>query len=408
MTDLLNVDEAIKRVLQELKRLPGEDIPLPEALERWLAEDVSAAHDLPPFANSGVDGYALRAADSSEDGAVSLKVVDDILAGSLPSRSLFPGEAARIMTGAIVPDGADAVIPVEDTTNASFSNSDTEIPTSIIIRRRLKPGENIRPAGESVRQGQRVLPRGRKLRPADIGMLASLGQAKVNVVSKPKVVIISSGDELLDLHEVSQPGKIYDSNSYALAAQIEQVGAIPVRLPIVPDQLDAIRGAFIQAIEMCPQIILSSAGVSVGVVDLIRKVLDDLGSVSFWRVNLRPGKPFAFGKLNDIPFFGLPGNPVSAMVTFEVFVRPAIAALLGAPTTPNTIHATVAHDLESDGRRSYLRVKLKTEGKQVTASLTGTQSSGALFSLVEADGLLIVPEGIHKVEKGSILPVQLL
>lgn len=408
MTDLLNVDDAIKQVLQEFKRLPSENISLAMALGRWLAEDVIASHNLPPFANSGVDGYAVHAADSRAGTEVSLRVVDDILAGSVPSKAIFPGEAARIMTGAAIPEGADAVVPVEDTSSNWLSNRDAEIPPSIIISRALSPGENIRPAGESVRQGQRVLPCGRRLRPADIGILASLGQATVNVISKPVVVIISSGDELLDLHQAHQPGKIHDSNSYALAAQIEQAGGIAIRLPIVPDQIDAIRAAFTQAIEMRPQIILSSAGVSVGVVDLIRNMLDELGTVSFWRVNLRPGKPLAFGKLGDIPFFGLPGNPVSAMVTFEVFVRPAIATMLGAPTDPNTIYASVAHDLESDGRRSYLRVKLKTEGNQVTASITGTQSSGALFSLVEADGLLIIPEGIHKVEKGTVLPVQLL
>lgn len=411
MADLLNVEAALAHILQKFTSLPSEQIALTHALGRVLAEDIVSDINLPPFANSSMDGYAVRAEDvsgASSESPVRLRVVMDIPAGSFPTETIGEGQAARIMTGAPLPDGADAVVPVEQTDSNWRAGGDIALAEQVGILQAARPGDSVRPAGEDVHIGQTVLQAGTILRPQDIGILAALGHAQVAVVRQPRVAIVSTGDELVDVDEPLGPGKIRDSNSHTLAGLVASYGGIPLRQPIARDTLEAVRAMFRTVLEQQPDLIISSAGVSVGTFDVVRAVLDELGEVQFWRVNVRPGKPLAFGQIQGVPFFGLPGNPVSAMVTFDVFVRPALLKLLHRTDDAETITAVTGEDMRSDGRRSYIRVRLENENGQVIARTTGTQSSGALMSMVLADGLLIIPEDVTFVPAGTELPVRLL
>ena len=411
MADLLDVDTAVARIIEGVTSLPVETVGIDEALGRILGEDIRADISLPPFPNSSVDGYAVRAQDvagASRQAPAALTVVMDIPAGKAPDRAVGPSEAARIMTGAPVPAGADAIIPVEDTDSTWRAASSSSLPTEVRIYTSAQPGANIRPVGEDIQAGQTLLNAGTLLRPQDIGVMAALGQALIPVIRQPKVAILSTGDELVSVEETLTPGKIRDSNSYTIAGLVSTYGGVPLRLPIARDTLNDVRRLFSQALEQQPDIVISSAGVSVGAFDVVRTVLDELGEVNFWRVNLRPGKPLAYGHLRGVPFFGLPGNPVSAMVTFEVFVRPMLLRLAGRPDRVSMATAIVGEDIQSDGRRSYLRVRLQRDNGRLMARLTGTQSSGALMSMVLADGLLIVPENASFVRAGEELPVALL
>lgn len=410
MSDLMNVDQAVEQVLQHFACLPSENVRLPSALNRIVAVDIIAPVNIPPFANSSMDGFAVRAADTQGAGntPVTLRVVMDIPAGAVPQGSLHAGEAARIMTGASMPAGADAVVPVENTNAQWTPGSDTPLPPTVQISRSVNAGDYVRPAGEDIQAGAQVIPAGRIIRAAEIGILASMGMEYVSVIRQPRVAILSTGDELIDLGEPLTPGKIRDSNSYMLSALIETYGAVPLRLPIARDTLEDVRQRFAEALENKPDMIISSAGVSVGAFDVVRSVMDEMGRINFWRINLRPGKPLAFGHLGGVPFFGLPGNPVSAMVTFDVFVRPALLRLRGGDERVPIIQAIVGEDLRSDGRRSYLRVTLRREHGVWIANTTGTQSSGALTSMMLADGLLIVPEDMGTIPAGTTLPVRLL
>jgi molybdopterin molybdotransferase len=412
MTDLWSVDDALTRILQEVAPLPAERAALLDSLNRVLAEDIRAEVNLPPFANSSMDGYAVRAADvagASRDHPVSLKISMDIPAGAAPERLLGQGEAARIMTGAPLPPGADAVVPVEQTDGRWTPGGHETLPSTVQIYRSAQPAENVRQIGEDIRAGHVVLAVGTLLRAPEIGVLASLGYMYVPVIRQPRVAILSTGDELVDLDQPQPPGKIRDSNSYTLAALVQTYHGFPIRLPIARDNLEDVRRRFHEALEQHPDLILSSAGVSVGAFDVVRAVLDELGKIEFWRINLRPGKPLAYGSIQSVPFFGLPGNPVSAMVTFDIFVRPVLCRMGSRAEHTPTIDVITGEDIRSDGRRSYLRVKLTPhENGQLIAHLTGTQSSGVLTSMVQADGLLIVPEGLTLVPAGSPLPVRLL
>jgi len=409
---LLSVDEALARILDAISALPAEHVPVAQAMGRVLAEDLTAQIDIPPFANSSMDGYAVRAVDVTTAGPVSairLKVTMEILAGTTPESALAPGEAARIMTGAPLPPGADAVVPVEQTGDSWLSDGATVLPELVEIFRSVQPGDYVRAVGEDVRAGQTILNAGTLLRPQDIGVLVSLGESRVPVFRQPRVVIIATGDELVDVDEPLSPGKIRNSNSYVLAGLVTQMGGIPIPLPVARDTIDDVRRCFLDALAHQPDMIVSSAGVSVGTHDVVRGVVEELGEVSLWRVNLRPGKPLAFGHVQGVPFFGLPGNPVSSMVTFDIFVRPALQRQSGEKSEHlPLVMAVLGEDIGSDGRRSYLRVKLTQEGDTVIALLTGTQSSGALLSMVLADGLLIIPEGVTFAPAGSQYPVRLL
>ncbi len=411
VTQLLSVDEALSRILDGIAPLPAERVKLSDSLGRVLAEDLRAEINLPPFPNSALDGYAVRSDDvaaAAPQSPVQLRVTMDIPAGKPPDSPLTAGQAARIMTGAPLPIGADAVVPVEQTDARWQPDRPIELPSVVQIYRSARPGDGIRQVGDDLRAGQRVAAAGTVLRAQEIGVLASLGHVYVPVVRQPRVAILSTGDELIDIHEPLTPGKIHDSNGYMLAALAATYNAVPLRLPVARDTLDDVRRRFRQALEQRPDVILSSAGVSVGAFDVVRTVLAELGQIDFWRINLRPGKPLAFGHLQGVPFFGLPGNPVSAIVTFDVFVRPVLLRLGNRTDQASTITVITGEDIESDGRRSYLRVKLVSEDGQLKARLTGTQISSALISMVLADGLLIVPEGVTHVPAGTPLPVRLL
>ena len=410
VTELLSVDAATSRILRGIQPLPAETLPLDDALDRVLAADIVSPVDVPPFANSSMDGFAVRAADVSGatgDAPARLDVVMDIPAGTAPTGTVGAGQAARIMTGAPLPDGADAVVPVENTDHVYAQDGQAALPPSVQIRRAVRPGDSVRVAGEDIRTGQRVLGAGTLLRPQELGVLAALGYADVAVVRRPVVAIVSTGDELVAANEPLAPGKIRDSNSYTLAGLVRTYGGIALRLPIARDSVDDVRARFREALAAKPDIIISSAGVSVGTFDVVRTVLAELGQVDFWRINLRPGNPLAYGQLEGVRFFGLPGNPVSAMVTFDVFVRPMLLRLSQRPDAVPTARARISEALKSDGRRSYLRVTLTRENGNLVATTTGTQSSGALTSMVLADGLLIVPEDVTEVAAGSELEVRL-
>ncbi|MCY4146342.1 MAG: molybdopterin molybdotransferase MoeA [Chloroflexi bacterium] len=411
MPQLLSVDKALAQILDDMQPLDSENVALAEALDRVIASDIAAPLDLPPFDNSAMDGYAIRHKDSvnaSQQQPATLRVTQDIPAGAAPTSALQPGQAARIMTGAPIPPGCSAVAPVEDTNDNWRKRGNPALPEEVQVYSDYAFGANIRRKGENIERGATIMRAGTVIQPAEIGMLAAIGCARFAVVRKPKVVILSSGDELVDVHEALDAGKIRDTNSYALAGLIRQAGGIPIRLPIARDNLSDIRALYNRALGINPDMIISSAGVSVGAADLVREVMDELGDIDFWRINMRPGKPLAYGALQGIPFFGLPGNPVSTMVTFEVFVRPALAKLARRALRRKTLTATIAEDLRSDGRRSYNRVRLAREGACIVAHSTGSQSSGALMSMLLADGLAIIPEGQRLAPAGSELPVLLL
>jgi molybdopterin molybdotransferase len=420
MTDnaraLLAVDEALAHVLATFSRLPAEEIAVEDGLGRVLAADIRAASDLPPFTNSSMDGYAVRAADvrgASEGKPVRLEVIADIPAGTPPSVTINAGQAARIMTGAPMPAGADAVVPVEQTDDApkGFKGEDrfgAPFPAQIGVFQPSSVGDYVRPIGEDVQAGQVVLYSDRVLRPADLGVLAGLGLTHVQVTRRPVVAVLSTGDELLEAHEPLAPGKIRDTNSYTVTALVQQAGAQAVRLGIARDSIKDVQNHLEQALVSGADLILSSAGVSVGAFDVVKAAVQSLGALGFWRVNMRPGKPLAFGNVRGVPFLGLPGNPVSAMVAFAVFAHPAILKMAGRDWQAVTREAEVAEALTSDGRQSYIRVTLERVNGSLLAHSTGNQSSGVLMSLVHADGLLIVPAGMTAIPAGTRLPVRLL
>jgi len=410
LANLLSVREAQQRILATFQPLPAVQTPLEQAIGCILAQDLLAANDLPLFDNSGMDGFAVRSADvqqATRQSAVTLKVVADIPAGTQPTVTLSADQAARIMTGAPLPAGADAVVPVEET---GFSNEvQSPPPAEVQIFLAVRPGEYTRPRGQDVRAGQTVLRAGHRLRPRDLGLLASLGTARVAVHRRPQVALLSSGDELVAIDAPLEPGKIRDANSYILAAELEQRGWNVLRLGVARDELADVRRRLQIAVEHGVDLILTSAGVSVGAFDYVRSAIEEHGALNFWRVNMRPGKPVVFGDYHHIPLIGLPGNPVSAFVTFHVFVIPAINRLAGLPPdTRRLVRAHLAHKIESDGRESYLRATVTFQDGEWVASLTGHQGSGNLFALTQANALLIVPSGVKSLPVRETLDAWIL
>lgn len=409
---MLSVIEARDLILNAVHPLSAETLSweaIPYTAGRALAETITANQDLPPFANSSMDGFAVRSADVSSatpENPVTLQVVGEIPAGSAPQFIVMPGTAARIMTGAMLPDGADCIVPVEDTD----AHMRREQPTQVQINTAAKVGAYVRPVGEDLHAGQTVLDRGRVLRPADIGVLASTGVMHIQVTRRPRVAVLSTGDELVMPGEALQPGQIRDANAPALCAAIVTLGAIPLPLGIARDTEAAVESALQSALDQGADLILSSAGVSVGAYDVVKTVVERLGALNFWKVNLRPGKPLAFGNVAHVPYLGLPGNPVSSLVTFDLFARPLILKLAGLADRARLITVMTGEAIRSDGRESYLRARLDAAPDQAypVATLTGTQSSGALSSLVQADVLLIIPAGVTAVEAGSQLQARLL
>lgn len=403
----LSVDEALDLVLSRITVLADETVDLLDALGRVLARPIAAKVNLPPFANSAMDGYALRADDvtgAGSDSPVVLRVVADIAAGTNPTVEVVAGTAARIMTGGPLPAGADAVVPVEFT-DEPWREADRPLPEHIAIYKNVNPGDYVRYPGEDVRAGTLVIEEGAVLRPQEIGMLAALGYAEVPVIRRPRVGILATGDELVDVTSSLSPGKIRNSNSFVQAAQVRSLGGIPISLGIAKDTEADVREKLNTAINERVDLLISSAGVSVGAYDVVKAVLDKSGDVGFWRVRMRPGKPLAFGSYGGIPYLGMPGNPVSAMVSFEIFARPAILKMCGQSRLKRPrIDAIVQEDIRSDGRESYIRAQIsKDERGRYVARTTGSQGSHIMTSMVMANALLVVPEGVIEVTPGTTL-----
>jgi molybdopterin molybdotransferase len=393
---MLTVEEALEAILSRIHVLETERVELIGSLGRVLAETIVSRREIPPWPNSSMDGYAVRAADT---GAVELSVVGQIAAGAMPARPVTSGEAMRILTGAPMPDGADAVVPQEDVTSANGK---------IRLAARVAPGAYVRPAGEDVRVGDRLLEPGSVLGPAEIGLLATLGYTQARVFRRPRVAILSTGNELADLGTEPGPGQIPNTNTYSLMAQVIDAGAEPINLGVVADRLDTITERLRAGLDA--DVLLSSAGVSVGDLDFVKEALSQLGAeLHLWKVSMRPGKPITFGSVRGRPVFGLPGNPVSAMVTFELFVRPALRRMAGHRQLQRPrIVAHAAERIANPGiRRGYLRVSLTRDGGEWRARLTGNQGSGILRSMVLADGLAVVP-GDAVVDEGQAVEVILL
>ena len=404
MSQLLSVAEAQQRLLKFFPVLGVEYVDLAQAAGRVLAEAVAAQLDLPPFPNSSMDGFAVRVVDTagaSLEHPVILDVVADVPAGAMVELTLEPGQAARIMTGAPLLPGADGVAPVEDT-DFNHRQAGVEAPRQVKIYRGPRPGENIRPKGQDVRSSEKVMQPGACLRPQDVGFLSMLGVSSVPVRRLPRVAVFSTGDELLPVEEPLTPGKIHDANTYILMALVQEAGGDPINLGIVPDQAEAVQACLDRALSARVDLILSSAGVSVGAFDFVRMVVEQRGRLDFWRVNMRPGKPLAFGEFQGVPFIGLPGNPVSAFVGFEVFVRQALSKMIGIEAAWRRSQRVVLSEaIESDGRESYLRAIVSQEGERLVARLTGHQGSGNLRSLVQANALLIIPSGVKSLPAGA-------
>jgi molybdopterin molybdotransferase len=394
---VLSVEEAREHILAHLTPLEAETIPLLQALGRALVSDVLAVAPIPPHDNSAMDGYAIRH-DDLRDGVRALSVVGQVSAGSVWPGTLTPGQALRIMTGAPVPAGADTVVRFEDTETDK---------SAVLINRIPALGANVRYAGEDVRAGDLVLSAGRALGPPEIGMLASLGLPAVRVHRRPRVAILATGDEILPIVAPSQPGKIRDINSYTNAAQVMSAGGEPLVLEVAPDQESALVERLGRALELKADLIITSGGVSVGDFDLVKQVLAAQGSLEFWWVNMKPGRPLAFGMLGGVPLLALPGNPVAAMLGMLLFGVPAIRRLLGAlPQDPPSVRAQLAEPVErKDGRRHYLRVTLADGPDGPVARLTGDQGSGILSSMVRADGLAVILESVERLDAGSIVQV---
>jgi molybdopterin molybdotransferase len=411
MNEYLTVAEALEAVLAGITVLPAETVPLLDALGRVLAEPVSAHDSLPPFANSSMDGYALQANDSqsaTNDRPVELRVIGDIAAGAVADITISPGTAARIMTGAPLPPGADAVIPVEDTNEAWRDQVRPQL-TSVQIRRAVQTGDYVRWPGEDVQAGQVVLEAGHLLRPQEIGVLASLGVSQVKVIMRPRVGILATGDELIAVDEPLQPGKIRNSNGYAQQAQVMALGAIPVSLGVARDTKADVRAKLQAGLDAGVDLFISSAGVSVGAYDVVKAVLEEEGAIGFWRVRMRPGKPLAYGRYKGVPYLGLPGNPVSAMVSFERFARPAILKMGGKQKLARPqVTVVMQEDIHSDGRESYLRAIVQRTENGYIATTTGQQGSHMMTSLVKANALVIVPDGVQHVNQGEHLVALML
>ncbi len=398
------VSEAIKVILEHIEPCGSEEVSIFDSTGRVLAEDVYSNRDHPPYDVSAMDGYAVRSEDigtASRENPAVLTIVDDIKAGSMPKRAVEGGQAVRIMTGAPVPQGADTVVRVEDT--------DTD-GTVVKIFTPAPAGTDIRRKGENLREGEQVLHAGMDLKPAEVGILAMVKKSKVRVGRRPSVAVLSTGDELEGLEEEFDPLKIPDANSYTLMAQLTLTGALPQVLGIARDKKEELRKRLLEALRY--DAVVVSGGVSVGHHDFVRETIKELGiDMKFWRVAIRPGHPFAFGvSESGIPLFALPGNPVSALVCFEVFVVPAIRKMLGAKRLfRRAIRVTVGGVIKDKrGRTNFMRVRLENTADTTVARLTGRQGSGILMNVVGADGLLIVPEECTILEEGDTAVCQLI
>lgn len=413
--DMLSVEDARARILSHFSVMPGEERPLLDTLGMTLAEDLLAPFDVPSLANSAMDGYAVRSQDvarANGQSPVKLEVIATVAAGQLPDTPLKPGTAIRIMTGAPVPQGADAVVPFEDTDEQDRRQRGESL-DAVLVLVRPSQGTNIRPAGEDIRSGALVIKKGARLRPGEIGVAASLGRKSVKVIRRPVVAIVSTGDELVEPGEPHQPGKIYNSNAYSVASAVFNCGGVPLLAGVARDTIESLNSALDRA--MAADMVVTSAGVSKGDYDVVKDVLSRRGNIALWSVRMRPAKPLAFGSLDapggrTVPLLGLPGNPVSAMVAFEQFGRPAVHLMMGRTPLPRPTITAILDDpiTNYDGRRVYARVVVyRDAGGAYHARTTGTQSSGALTSLAAANGLAICPEGLPVLDAGERATVEM-
>jgi molybdopterin molybdotransferase len=395
----VSVAEARELILSSVPVLGRESIGLAEATRRVLAEAIRSEISIPPEDNSAMDGYALRAADAARPPTL-LRVVEDLPAGKRSLRKLGPGEAARIMTGAAIPDGADAVVMVEDTATEG---------EQVRVQRAPELGQHVRRAGSDVRPGTPIAEAGAILRAPLLGMLAALGRTQVMVRARPRVAVLATGDELVEPDRLRDDGRIVSSNSYTLAAALREIGAEPVYFGIAPDEPDEIEVRFREALR-CDAVI-SSGGVSVGDRDWIKQVLTGLGGrMRLWRIRMKPGAPLAFVMVGERPVFGLPGNPVSTLVTFEQFVRPCLLRMMGHSRVYRPVESAVLDVpyAKPAGRAHFTRVMLERRPDGLHARPTGDQSSNILLSMVHADGLAFFPEDATRVDAGERVPVQLI
>lgn len=401
---MLSVEEALERILAEIAPLNVIQVPLAEAAGLVLARDVVAQEDIPPFANSAMDGFALLSKDSRpHDGHLPrLHITGGVAAGYVADRAVEEGTTMRIMTGAPVPPGADAVIQVELTRTEGLADGEVE------IQQEVAPGNNIRPAGEDMQRGQTVMTRGTEIGAWEIGILATLGWASVPVVRRARVAILGTGDEVIEVDEPLQPGKIRNSNSYLLEAAVRRAGAEPHRLGVARDTVESLREKFTEAVKY--DLILTSGGVSVGDFDLVKNIMQEQGAINFWRINMRPGKPVAFGHIGAVPLLGLPGNPVSSAVTFELFGRPVIRKMQGHTRLLRSQVEVIVEDGVQDRamRRHYVRSHVEWRDGHFVAHTTGNQGSNILTSLLNANALVIVPEGGAEVHPGDTAKAMML
>ena len=413
---MISVEQALEKILSYVDVLEEEQSPILGCLGQVLAEDIYSSISIPPLDNAAMDGYALRAEDTkgaSQQSPRLLRVIDTVIPGSASECEVEPGTAVRIMTGAPVPKGADCVVRFEDTDEASR----TAPPAEIGIVKEVEAGLDIRRAGEDIASGSLVLSKGVVIRPSEVGVLASLGRSKVLVIRRPVVAILATGDEVVDISQPLPEAKIYNSNTYSVSALVLRYGGIPKILGIVSDSQDSLVARLHQGLDA--DMLITTGGVSFGDYDVVKDVLVKEGEIAFWRVRLKPGRPLAFGTIKgvskagvarNIPHLGLPGNPVSSMVTFELFARPAILKMMGKKNLAKpTVEAVIAEPIvNEDGRRIFARAIVEKRGEQYFARLTGPQGSGILTSMSLANGLVIVPEDKPGVKAGDIVQVMML
>ncbi len=400
---MIGIEEARNRILDAFSPLGLEQVNIIEALGRVIGEDVYAGRAIPPKDSSTMDGYALAAEDTcgaSAESPVHFNVIEEIPAGAVPRRRVGPGEAARIMTGAPVPEGADAVVRMEDTDRGG---------PRVAVMAAVQAGRNIRPAGEDAHQGEEVISRGEIIRTGAVGMLASLGRSFIPVHQRPLVAVIATGNELAEIDAPPSEWKIIGSNGYSLAAQVRECGGIPLPVGIARDRREDLRAAFRAATRA--DLIVSSGGVSVGDYDLVKEIMQEEGNaMHFWQVAMKPGRPLAFGALGSVPAMALPGNPGASAVAFELLIRPVILKMLGHR---NLFRRCVRARLDGEivkkrGFTHFLQARVRQEGDGYAVVTTGGKGSGILKSLVRANGLIVLPEEATAARAGDLVTVQLL
>ena len=417
----LTVEEALEKILGYVDRLSVEEKPLLDSLGQVLAEDAVSEFSIPPRDNTAMDGYAVRWDDistASPNSPINLKVIEELPAGKIAVKNVTEGVAIRIMTGAPMPDGADTIVPFEDTDELDRKSGPGPGGVDEIgIRKAWKIGSNIRRAGEDVVPGTVIIKAGTVLRPSEVGVLASLGKPTVKVYRKPVVSVLATGDELLEVGEALAPGKIYNSNNYSVAGLVLRYGGVPKVLGIARDNMDSLQSKIAEGVDA--DMVITSAGVSKGDYDIVKDVLAQEGEIAFWMVKMKPARPLAFGllktrdtsgRMREVPHLGLPGNPVSSMIAFEQFGRPALLKMQGKKDlTKPTVKAVMEDSIiNTDGRRIFARAVVTKRDGQYYARTTGPQGSGILTSMSLANGLAIVPEDVESVGAGDLVEVQML